>query len=569
MLTVDGYSDLDRIGHGGLGDVYRATRDSTGDTVAIKVLRDVSDESVAWHRTRRELTALVSLSGHAHVIRLLELLDIPEGPALVMEYAPGGSVADLVMRRGGTLDVAEAVLVGRHTADALVAAHEQDIVHRDLKPQNLLIDAYGRIKLCDFGIASLARSEDFRTRTSALSLRYASPEDLDEDAEVGPPSDVYSLGATLLHLVHGIQLTVKDRLQPWIAPPTADADLAALDRVVEQCLRPEPDDRPSSPVVLDRLEAIDWTLAERCRGLPVASTAPDRRHDTGGSNEADDTGGRGRRGAMTPTSSDGGDPAVPAAPGTQGPDAAAEGTVDDLGRREAFAATPRGWESPFGDTSSPTAQRSDAALPARPRPDSVESDRRRWPWVGAAIAAAAVIGVVGALAWPSSDEVSAPADEQVVDTVATTATAAVVPSQGQPDAFDVVDRTPGLPPLDDETVTWPFGPAGECLVQVNGLDELRPVDCAEPHDLQRYAVGDVDALGVPDESTIDEIRTATDDACRVAFVELVGTEESESVLRIAVTRPSPESWAAGDRRYQCLLGVPGRHVVGDAASSGT
>ncbi len=79
MIVIDGYADIERIGQGGLGDVYRATRISTGGTVAIKVLRDVSDESVAWHRTRRELTALVSLAGHANVIQLFEMLDLPRG----------------------------------------------------------------------------------------------------------------------------------------------------------------------------------------------------------------------------------------------------------------------------------------------------------------------------------------------------------------------------------------------------------------------------------------------------------------------------------------------------------
>ncbi len=144
-----------------------------------------------------------SVGGHGNVIGVIEVLDLPTGPALVMEYAPGGSVAGLIERRDAGLTVSEAVLVGRHTAAALVAAHDQGIVHRDLKPQNLLIDAYGQVKLCDFGIASLARSDEFRHRTSALSMRYASPEDLDDEAEVTTASDVYSLGATLLHLVRG------------------------------------------------------------------------------------------------------------------------------------------------------------------------------------------------------------------------------------------------------------------------------------------------------------------------------------------------------------------------------
>ena len=214
MITIDGYADIERIGQGGLGDVYRATRCSTGGTVAVKVLRDVSDESVAWHRTRRELTALVSLAGHANVIQLIEVLDLPDGPGLVMEYAAGGSVAELMQRRDRPLTVGEATLVARQTASALVAAHARDIVHRDVKPQNLLIDAYGQVKLCDFGIAAMARSEEFQARTSAISLRYASPEDLDDDVDVGPASDVYSLGATMLHMARGAPPTLRERLVP-------------------------------------------------------------------------------------------------------------------------------------------------------------------------------------------------------------------------------------------------------------------------------------------------------------------------------------------------------------------
>lgn len=267
MISIDGYADIVRIGRGGLGDVYRAARDSTGGTVAIKVLRDVGDQSAAWHRTRRELTALVALAGHANVIQLVELLELDQGPALVMEFAPGGSVADLLGRRDGTLPIGEAVLVGRHTAAALVAAHAQGIVHRDVKPQNLLIDAYGQVKLCDFGVASLTRSDEFRARTSALSMRYASPEDLDDDVEVGSASDVYSLGATLLHLAHGAPPSLKERLAPWMPPPSGDVHRAELDTVIASCLEPDPERRPSAASVLDDLEQLGWALDERQRAL--------------------------------------------------------------------------------------------------------------------------------------------------------------------------------------------------------------------------------------------------------------------------------------------------------------
>ena len=267
MIEIDGYADVERIGRGGLGDVYRAVRASTGATVAVKVLRDVSDESVAWHRTRRELTALVSLAGHANVIQLFEVLDLPEGPALVMEYAPGGSVAELMLRRDRPLSVGEVVLVGRHTASALVAAHTQGIVHRDVKPQNLLIDAYGQVKLCDFGIAAMARSEEFQVRTSAVSMRYASPEDLDDEVDVGPASDVYSLGATMLHMARGAPPTLKERLAPWVPPAAADGETAALDAVIAACLHPSPEQRPRAARVVDDLERLGWEIDERNRSL--------------------------------------------------------------------------------------------------------------------------------------------------------------------------------------------------------------------------------------------------------------------------------------------------------------
>ena len=258
MISIEGYTDIERIGRGGLGDVYRATRDSTGSLVAVKVLRDVSDQSVAWHRMRRELAALVALTGHANVIQVFEVLDLADGPGLVMEYAPGGSVADLMARRDRPIRVGEMVLVGRSTAGALDAAHAQGIVHRDVKPQNLLIDAFGQVKLCDFGIAAMARSPEFRARTSAISMRYASPEDLDDEPEIGPSSDVYSLGATLLHMARGAPPTLKERMVPWHPPPTDDVELARLDEVIAACLHPSASERPTAAEVVDRLEHLAW-----------------------------------------------------------------------------------------------------------------------------------------------------------------------------------------------------------------------------------------------------------------------------------------------------------------------
>lgn len=510
MLHLDGYTGLERIGHGGLGDVYRATRASTGRTVAIKVLRDVSDESVAWHRTRRELTALVSLGGHAHVVQVVEVLE--HTPGLVMEYAPGGSVAQLLDRRGATLDLGEVVLIGRHTAAALAAAHEQGIVHRDVKPQNLLVDAFGQVKLCDFGIASLARTEEFRTRTSAISMRYASPEDLEDDAEVGPRADVYSLGATLLHLLHGAPPTLKERLAPWAPPPTEDPWTGALDAILADCLRPEPGHRPTAQELLERLEALEWELPDRRRALDVEPPVVD---PAGG----DD------------------DPAPPSPP---------VDVADALG-----PGTP-GWSAGADDST-----RYRTGRVPRPLPAPAGRDRRRWPLVGGAVAVVLVSAAVLLLA---SGDADAPGNSTLPPTTSAAAGAGTSEPTGDAAAVSIVERPDGLVALDDPDVVWPLGAIGECLVQVADVDRLQVVDCASPHDLQRFAVGSLDdattSIDTPDQA---ELELAVADLCLDAApsIELPGME-------VAQTNPSSATWVEGDRGYQCLLGVPGRRLIGSA-----
>lgn len=498
MISIEGYADIEHIGRGGLGDLYRAVRASTGGTVAIKVLRDVSDESVAWHRTRRELTALVSLAGHANVIQLLEVLDLPEGPVLVMEYAPGGSVADLVLRRDRPLSVGETVLVGRQTATALVAAHERGIVHRDVKPQNLLIDAYGQVKLCDFGIAAMARSEEFQARTSAISMRYASPEDLDDEIVVGSASDLYSLGATMLHLARGAPPTLKERLAPWIPPPTDDEELAALDAIIASCLQPSPGDRPSASDVADELERLGWSIDERNRAIAFESV-----------DLADDL-------AEAPT-----DPRF------------AGRTANDLPTDDEAPTAPRASSASEpvdrdDDSRDDTVYRPDR-VPPRPSPPR---SRRRWPLVAAASVIAAVAIVV---LWPN----------------------------GGGGGVGIVDRPTGIP--DIRELVWPIGDVGECLVQRG--DTLDRVDCDEPHDLQRIAVGTLDdPAGAPFDQA--SVRATVGAACDAEFAAFVGVPPAESDLDGPFTAPSATTWEQdGDRRFQCLVGASGRRVVGDAEGS--
>lgn len=514
MISIEGYTDVERIGRGGIGDVYRAVRTSTGGTVAIKVLRDISDESVAWHRTRRELTALVSLAGHANVIRLIEVLDLPEGPALVMEHAPGGSVAELMLRRDRPLSVGETVLVGRQTATALVAAHERGIVHRDVKPQNLLIDAYGQVKLCDFGIAAMARSDEFRARTSAISMRYASPEDLDDEVDVGPASDVYSLGATLLHLARGAPPTLKERLAPWVPPATDDEEMGALDRIIASCLHPSPGERPSAAEVADELERLGWSIDERNRAIAFESVDLD--------DDLDDAPTDQRAAAPGPLLVASAAAGADEAPTLTRP----SGRVDRSDEPSFHAGVPDGPDEPHDTVYRPDRR------PVRPAPPPA---RRRWPVVAGAILLLVLVVVVVVVLRPDGDATG----------------------------VEFVERPAGL--TDVRALDWPTGDVRECLVQRD--DTLDPVGCGEPHDLQRVAVGTLDD---PADVTFDEVavQAAVRAACDAAFVSFVGVAPADSDFDAPFSAPSAATWAQGDRGYQCLLGVAGRRVVGDAEGVG-
>lgn len=241
-----GYHDVTLIGEGGLGRVYRAVKDSTGGIVAIKELREVPASSPAWHRAKRELDAMLRLKGHPYVVSVEEIIDGPNGPSLVMEFLEGGTLMDRVLG-SGALTVPEVVLVGLHVTQALAAAHQVGVVHRDIKPHNLLVGGFGQVKVADFGIASLAR-EGTRTATSALTLSYASPEQLDDDQPVGPASDVYSLAVTLLHLFTGRRPSLRDpsrRFDDAAALGAADAATGGLGVVLRACLNESPSERPT------------------------------------------------------------------------------------------------------------------------------------------------------------------------------------------------------------------------------------------------------------------------------------------------------------------------------------
>jgi tRNA A-37 threonylcarbamoyl transferase component Bud32 len=186
------------LGNGGMGAVYLAER-ADGELqqqVAIKFLRPDADAPMLRERFLRERQILASLN-HPGIARLLDAGHSAGRPYLVMEYVDGTRIDQYA----AGMDAREVVDLFLPVAEAVSHAHRNLIIHRDLKPSNILIDAGGRPKLLDFGIAKILDApEETRTVDRMLTPEYASPEQLEGNAQT-TSTDVYSLGAVLHKLL--------------------------------------------------------------------------------------------------------------------------------------------------------------------------------------------------------------------------------------------------------------------------------------------------------------------------------------------------------------------------------
>ena len=244
------YRSPKRVASGGMGEIYRATDDSLGRAVAIKLLaeRYSRDEGVR-RRFTREALAAARLSGEPHVITVFDVGEHEERPFIVMEYLSGGSLEERIRERGAQ-EVGQALEWLEQAATALDAAHRHGVVHRDVKPANLLLDRSDNVHVADFGIASAAGMDSLTLTGTVLGTAgYLAPEQA-QGEQTTPASDRYSLAVVAFELLSGRRPFENDSITAEAAahvhaPVPAIAEICEslpeqLDPVFRQALAKDP-----------------------------------------------------------------------------------------------------------------------------------------------------------------------------------------------------------------------------------------------------------------------------------------------------------------------------------------
>ena len=251
------YELLEEIARGGMGVVYKARQTSLNRIVAVKMILAGQLASAAdIRRFHAEAEAAANLQ-HPNIVAIHEVGEHEGRHYFSMDYVEGQNLAALASER--SLPPAKAAELVKSIAEAIQYAHQRGILHRDLKPQNVLIDEHDRPRVTDFGLAKRTGADSSLTQTGAVmgSPSYMPPEQATgRHDQVGPHSDVYSLGAILYQLLTGQ------------APFVGETPLATLHKVVE--------DDPVPPSKLNPLSPPDLeTICLKC-----LEKRPERRYHT-------------------------------------------------------------------------------------------------------------------------------------------------------------------------------------------------------------------------------------------------------------------------------------------------
>ncbi|MBI3724363.1 tetratricopeptide repeat protein [bacterium] len=268
---------LTELGKGGMGTVYRAWDERLRRVVALKTLRP-GDVGTRSERFEREAEVIARLR-HPNIVAIHDAGEIDGQAYIAMELVLGSSLAQRLVatERTPKIPLTKALEVVRDAARAVEHAHEQGVVHRDLKPQNIMIDRTGRAVVLDFGLAKLRDQGSSLTKTGTTlgTPAYMPPEQAGGSKTIDARSDVYSLGATLYHVLTGktpfegdteynvlAAVVMREPDPPGLVNPRVAGD---LETICLRCLEKEPEKRYQTAREL--ADDIDRYLA----GDPIAA----------------------------------------------------------------------------------------------------------------------------------------------------------------------------------------------------------------------------------------------------------------------------------------------------------
>ncbi|MFV0465109.1 MAG: Stk1 family PASTA domain-containing Ser/Thr kinase [Lachnospiraceae bacterium] len=250
MFVADRYEIVEKIGAGGMSDVYKARDHVLGRFVAVKILKNEFSEDVNFvTKFRTEAQSAASLE-HPNIVNIYDVGSEAGIYYIVMEFVEGVTLKTYIEKKG-QLSYKEAVSIAIQVGRGIEAAHAKHIIHRDIKPQNILISTEGKAKVTDFGIARAVSSNTISADVMG-SVHYASPEQA-RNGFVDGKSDIYSLGIVMYEMVTGrvpydgdttVAIAIQHLQDEMVTPSAYAPDLPiSFEKIILKCTQKSPDRR--------------------------------------------------------------------------------------------------------------------------------------------------------------------------------------------------------------------------------------------------------------------------------------------------------------------------------------